>query len=116
MMMLTEYATLGVACVVASAFIIRDLLKRKHSHRSVPSIAGLLTSAAGIITVIALIMGLGKSSDPRSMFSSFYVFVFYCSCAIWALQSRISAAELAAREQSLRIQYRLAELAERLKK
>jgi hypothetical protein len=49
------------------------------------------------------------------MFNAFLVFVFYVACISWSLDSRIAAAELAAREQMLRIEYRLADLAERLK-
>lgn len=36
--------------------------------------------------------------------------------AVWALESRIASAELTAREQSLRIEVRLADLAERLER
>jgi hypothetical protein len=96
--------------------MIRDLRKRKHSRRSVFSIAILLTTTAGTLTVVALILGLRAPSDPKSLFGAFYVFVFYFACAMWALESRIAAAELASREQSLRIECRLADLAERMQK
>jgi hypothetical protein len=115
-LMRCAYAALAAAFVGASALIIRDLLKRKHSQRSVSSIAGLLTLAAGTLTVIALILGLRAKSDPKSLFGAFYVFVFYFACAVWSLDSRIVARELSAREQSLRIECRLADLAERLKR
>jgi hypothetical protein len=51
-----------------------------------------------------------------STFNTLFVFVFYFSCAAWVTSTRIAAAELAAKEQMLRIEYRLADLAERLAK
>ena len=115
-MLLGMYIILAAASLAASAFLIRDLLKRKHSQHSASSVAGLLTAAAGTMTVLVLLVGLRNASDPKSLFGAFYVFIFYFSCAIWGLHARIAAAELGAREQSLRIEYRLADLAERLEK
>jgi len=60
-----------------------------------------------------LLVGIGKPSDPASLFHAFYVFVFYVTCIAWSLDNRIAAAELAAREQMLRIECRLADLAGR---
>jgi hypothetical protein len=68
------------------------------------------------MTVVVLMIGLGHSSEPKSTFDAIYFFVFYFACAMWALESKIAAAELASREQALRIEYRLAELAERMGK
>ena len=66
---------------------------------------------------MALIIGLRAPSDPKSLFGAFYVFVFYFACAIWALESRIASSELSdAAEQSLRIECRLADLAQRMQK
>jgi len=115
-LMLTGYVVLAIAFVWAAAVILGDLRKRRHSQKSTGSVAGALTAAAGTITVVALLMGLRNPSDPKSLFGAFYVFVFYFACALWALESRIKSAELATREQSLRIEYRLADLAERLAK
>ena len=107
---------LVLSFLLAAGYIVRDLLKRKHQPRSVSSIATILTGATGILTVIALLLGMRNSSDPKSLFGAFYVFISYFACAIWALQARIADTELVAREQSLRVEYRLADLAERLKK
>ena len=115
-LMLAGYATLVAAFLFASVLILRDLRKRTHSPKSVASIANALTLAAGTLTVVALMLGLRHSSDPKALFGAFYVFVFYFACALWSLDSRIAAAELSAREHSLRIEYRLADLAERLQK
>ena len=115
-LLLTGYAILAIAFFWSSVLILRSLRTRRHSHQSVSSIAGALTAAAGVITVVALLMGLRNPSDPKSLFGAFYVFVFYFACAIWALENRIKSAELSSREQSLRIEYRLAELSEHLAK
>lgn len=115
-LMLVGHLTLAVGFLGAAALIFRDLRKRKHSKQSVYSIAVILTHAAAVLTVVALLMGLSHPSDPKSLFSAFYVFVFYFACAMWGLESRIATAELSAREQSLRVECRLADIAERLQK
>jgi len=115
-LMLVGHLTLAVAFLTASFYIVRDLRKRKQSRTSVSSIAGILTVAAGILTVVALLLGLSHASDPKALFGAFYVFVFYFACTTWSLDSRIAAAELSGREQALRIECRLADLAERLQK
>jgi hypothetical protein len=115
-LLLTGYVVLALAFVWAAVLIIRDLRKRRHSQKSTASVVGALTAAAGTITVVALLMGLKNPSDPKSLFGAFYVFVFYFACAVWALEARVKSAELASREQGLRIEYRLADLAERMGK
>ena len=59
-------------------------------------------------------MGLNEPDKPASMFNAFFVFIFYYACSEWAMYNRIAATELAAREQMLRIECRLADLAERV--
>jgi cytochrome bd-type quinol oxidase subunit 2 len=115
-LMLAGHVALAVAFIAASILILRELRQRRHSQKSVASISGILTVAAGTLTVVALLIGLRSPSDPKSLFGAFYVFVFYFACAIWSIENRIASAELASREQSLRIEYRLADLAERLEK
>ena len=113
---LIGWVVLAGAFAYASALIVRDLWRGKHSHKSVHSISGALTGAAGTITVVALMLGLGNASDPKSMFNAFYVFVFYFACVTWSLENRITSAELASKEQMLRLECRLADLVERLGK
>jgi hypothetical protein len=112
---LVSWATLAIAFAVTALLIGRDLWRGKHSPKSVFSIAHILNFAAGSITAVSLLMGLNKPGDPASMFNAFFVFVFYFACSEWATQNRIAAAELAAREQMLRIECRLADLAEKIK-
>jgi len=113
-LLLVAHVVLAAAFVWCSGLIVSDLRKWKHSPKSASAVANALTLAAGIITVVALIRGLRTPSDPKSLFGAFYVFVFYFACAVWSLERRIAAAELLSREQSLRIECRLADLADRL--
>ena len=115
-LLVTAWVVLGGAFLWASYLIIRDLRRGKHSPKSVQSIAGTLAGAAGMLTVIVLMIGLRKESDPKSTFDAFYVFVFYFACVAWGLDCRVQAAELAAREQMLRVEYRLADIVERMGK
>jgi len=100
----------------ASLLIVRDLWQRKHSPASAASIAHSLTFVAGVATVVALLLGSSRPADPASTFNVFYMFVFYFACMEWNMGSRIAAAELAAKEQSLRIECRLADLANRFQR
>jgi hypothetical protein len=115
-LLLCGWIILAAAFAYSSVLIIRDLLRRKHSRKSAHSIAGALYAAAGSLTVVALFLGMKTPSDPKATFGAFYVFVFYFACAIWSIENSISRAELAAREQMLRLECRLADLAERLGK
>jgi len=110
---LASWAVLAAAFSAAAYYIVRDLVRGKHSQKSVFSISHILTLAAGAMTVATLLMGLAEPSKPESMFSAFFAFVFYFACSEWAVHNRIVAAELAAREQMLRIECRLADLAAR---
>ena len=74
-----------------------------------------MAGAAGMLTVVTMLRGMGDPTDPASTFHVLLALVFYIACLFWNLDSRIAAAELAGREQMLRIEYRLADLAERLK-
>jgi hypothetical protein len=99
----------------AAFLIARDLWLKKHSKKSLFAITHLISSAAGIITVVAVLSGMSEPADPASTYRVLFALVFYIACLFWNLDSRIAAAELAAREQMLRIEYRLADLADRLK-
>ena len=115
-MILLAWGVLAAAFSWVSFLIVRDLRRQKHSPKSAFSIAHILMISAAAITVITLLIGLNAPGDPASMFNAFFVFVWYFACVTLALDNRIAAAELAAREQMLRIEYRLADLAERLQK
>jgi hypothetical protein len=113
-LMLVSHATLATALLFAAGLIFRDLQKRKHTPRAASLIAGVFYGASGTITVIALLLGLGHSSEPKTLYGVFYVFVFYFACAMWKLQTHITDASLASREQSLRVECRLMDLTEKM--
>jgi hypothetical protein len=99
----------------AAYLIARDLWLKKHSKKSLFAVTHLICGAAGMLTVVAMLRGMGAASDPASTFHVLFALVFYIACLFWNLDSRIAAAELASREQMLRLEYRLAELSDALK-
>jgi uncharacterized membrane protein len=113
---LVAWGVLAGAFSWVSFLIVRDLWLQKHSRKSAISITHILMTSAGAVTAVVLLLGLNEPGNPASMFNAFFVFVWYFACVTLALDNRIAAAELAAREQMLRIEYRLADLAERLPK
>jgi Kef-type K+ transport system membrane component KefB len=113
-LILLAWGVLVAAFSWVSYLIVRDLKRRKHSPKATMSIGHILMTSAAAITVITLLIGLNAPDDPSSTFNAFFMFVWYFACFSLALENRIAAAELAAREQMLRIEYRLADLAERL--
>ena len=106
--------TMLIVCAAASVWLIRDLRKAQVAKKSAHQFSEMLYGAAGILTVASLIHGLGDSGNPKSTFDALYVFVFLFVCAVWSLGNRITASEMAMKEQMLRLECRLADLAERL--
>jgi hypothetical protein len=106
--------TMLIVCAVASVWLVRDLRKAKVAKKSAHQVSEMLYGAAGILTVASLIHGLGASGNPSSTFGALFVFVFLFVCAVWSLANRISASEMAIKEQMLRLEFRLADVAERL--
>ena len=115
-MILLAWGILAAAFTWVSVLIVRDLWRQKHSPKSAYSVGHILMVAAGAVTVVSLMMGLNEADKAAAMFNAFFVFVWYFACTTLALDQRIAAAELAAKEQMLRIEYRLADLTERLQK
>jgi CDP-diglyceride synthetase len=96
--------------------IARDLGQRKHSKKSLIKVTTYITTAAVLLTAMAMIRGMSAASEPASTFHVLFALVFLVICQFWSLDSRMTAAELAAREQMLRLEYRLAELGDSLKR
>ena len=113
-LMLIAHATLAGALLWGAVLIARDLLKRKHTPKAASSIAGAFYAASGLITVVAMLLGLAHASEPKTLYGVFYVFVFFFGCAMWKLETHITDSALAAREQSLRVECRLVDLAEKM--
>jgi hypothetical protein len=106
--------TMLIVCAAASVWLIRDLREAQVAKKSAHQFSEMLYGAAGILTVASLIHGLGDSGNPKSTFDALYVFVFLFVCAVWSLANRITASEMAMKEQMLRLECRLADLADRL--
>jgi putative Ca2+/H+ antiporter (TMEM165/GDT1 family) len=110
------WLVLAATFLMAACVVGRDLWRGKSSPKSEYSIPYILRFAAAAITVMSLLAGVGAPDKAAATFNAFYVFIFYFACSEWAVHSRIAAAELAAREQMLRIECRLADLSERFAK
>lgn len=110
-LVLLSWGVLAIAFSAAAFYIVRDLWRGKHAQKSMYSIANILCLAAGMVAAAALLMGISEPANPASTFHALFMFVFYFVCSEWVIYNRIAAAELAAREQMLRIECRLADLA-----
>jgi|SRR4051794_29845955 hypothetical protein len=106
--------TMLIAFAIGAAWIARDFWRGKSVRKDSYKFADVFYAAAGVLTVVQLFHGMFAPADPRSTFGALFMFVFLFVCAGWSFINRISAAELAAREHMLRIECRIAELAERV--
>ncbi|HEY4235589.1 MAG TPA: hypothetical protein VGM76_19310 [Lacipirellulaceae bacterium] len=112
----TSAVTMLALCTIASAWIVRDQWRGSFVRKTSLKMADLFYSTAGVFTVLALFFGLRAASDPATTFHFFFPFVWLVTCLGWSLLNRIAAAELDVREQMLRIECRLADLAEKVGK
>ena len=106
--------TMLIACAVVAVWLVRDLARPRWRRSPPTRSAGLFYGAATILTVASLIHGLGTTDNPRSTFDALFIFVFLFVCSVWSLANRITASEMAMKEQMLRLECRLADLSERL--
>lgn len=106
--------TMLIACAVASVWLVRDLRKAKVAKKSAHQVSELFYGAASILTVALMLHGVGASGDPSSTFNVLFIFIFLFVCAVWSFGNRITASEMAMKEQMLRLECRLADLSERL--
>ena len=82
---------------------------RKTSYQVVEWVGGLALSA---IIAVPMFTGLDKPGDPASSFAMLWSIVALITAFAWATGNRIAAANLETREHLLRIESRLADLAE----
>jgi hypothetical protein len=106
--------TMLLAFAFGAAWIARDLWRGKSARKTSYKFADVFYGAAGVLTTVQLMHGMFAPNDPRSTFGAFFMFVFLFVCGAWSLRDRIASAELSAREHMLRVECRLAELAERV--
>jgi peptidoglycan/LPS O-acetylase OafA/YrhL len=106
--------TMMAAFAFGAAWIGRDLWRGKSVRKSSYKFADLFYGAAGVLTAVQLMHGMFAPGDPKSTFGVLFMFVFLFVCSGWSLINRISSSELSLREELLRIECRMADLAERL--
>jgi hypothetical protein len=115
-MFFSSAVTMLIFCTLAAAWIARDQWRGSFARKTSLKMAALFYGTAGVLTVLALFQGLRAPSDPASTFGLLFPFVWLVTCLGWSLLNRIAAAELTMREEMLRIECRLADVAERLRK
>jgi len=107
-------ATMLLTCAAVAGLILRDLVRGKSPRKNVFKVSEMFYGASWLLVVVELLKGLGAPADPASTFNVLFVLTFAAVCTTWGLANRIKMSELQAQEQSLRVEYRLAELAQRL--
>ena len=100
--------------VLLTAGSVRNALVGWHSWRAFFRVPGMFFLVSSVTLLLALLRGLRAPDDPSSTFSVLFVLFFFLVCSGWVLQARIDAALLTTREHLVRIESRLANLAERL--
>lgn len=105
-----------VSCAGGASWIGRSIWRGRFLWSSYFPLADAFAVAATVITVLALAFGSRAPSDPTSVFGALYAFAFLAISIAWSLHNRIAAAALASREQTLRIECRLADMARRLQR
>lgn len=108
------WITFTSVCAGGALWTGWSIWRGRFLWRSFFPIADVFTVAAAVITVLTLTLGSHAPADPASTFGVLYGFALLVICIAWSLYNRVASAELAAREQMLRIECRLADLAERL--
>ncbi|HWB11679.1 MAG TPA: hypothetical protein VG826_20780 [Pirellulales bacterium] len=110
------WTTFTLASAAGAVWIGVSLWQGRFQWKSYFPVADAFTVAAAVISVLTLLMGARAPADPASSFATLYALTFLVICVAWSIHSRIAAAELAAREHSLRIECRLADLAGRMQR
>ena len=105
-----------LASAAGALWIGGSLRRGRFQWRSYFPIADAFAVAAAATTVLTLLMGTRSPENPSSSFTVLYALTFLVICIAWSLHNRIAAAELAAREQALRIECRLVDLAGRMQR
>jgi hypothetical protein len=110
---------LPVFIVFAAAhavWLARALHRGEFAWRSNFKLLETWTFASGVVLTVALFRGMRAPADPASTFGLLFAFIFYACCAGMSLQNQFRSAAMTTREQMLRLESRLADLADRLGK
>ena len=107
-------ATMLVTCVLVAIGVARDLIRGKVPRKRALKVSEMFFGASWLLVVAQLMKGSSTPGDPASTYHVLFLMSFAAVCTAWTLGNRITAAELSAREQALRLECRLADLAARL--
>ena len=102
--------------IVHIIWLGRALRQGGFGWRSNFKLLELWTGMSGIVLAVALFRGLRNPADPASTFGLLFTFIFYVCCAGMSLANQIKSLGLSHREHLLRIESRLADLADRIAK
>jgi hypothetical protein len=105
-----------IAVSVALAGWLTQVLRRGgFARRTMWTVIEWLGGAfVSVVVIVNLLGGINKPSDPASTYAAVWALLLIIVAFAWATGNRIAALELRAREQLLRLESRLADLAERL--
>ena len=111
--MKTAWLILGIGNAVAAVFVRRRMRKGSMNLQQQFAAGKAAVGVAMFIAVLILINAINRPSLQNLAWGLFGVLGLVLAAAI-AIHNRVLAAELSGKEQSLQLQYRLAELAEKL--
>lgn len=107
--------TFSAVLLMAALWLGRVLWQGGFARRELFAvIEGLGGTAAGAFLLVVLFRGMNAPSDPDSIFGGIMAILLVMVGFAWGTGNRIAAAKLETREHLLRIESRLADLAERL--
>lgn len=107
-------AAVGVVSIMISLWFVRGLRQGGFARRTSFAVTECLGSiVVGAVVVTTLIGGMSAPSDPASTFWAIWGLMILIVGFAWSTGNRISAATLESREHMLRLESRLADLAER---
>ena len=110
---LPAFIAIGIVHII---WLIRALRRGSFARRSNFKLMELWTLGAGLVLTVSLFTGMFKPGDPASTFSLLFTFIFYACCAAMSMQNKMDEGLLTMRESMLRLESRLADLADRLPK
>jgi hypothetical protein len=109
--------TFAVVALLVAIWLGRVLWQGGFARRaSYAVIEGLGGIATGAFVLVTLFQGMSAPSNPASTFGASMAILLVMAGFAWGTGNRIAAAKLEMREHLLRLESRLADLAERLGK
>jgi amino acid transporter len=103
--------------IAAAVWLGRVLRAGQYEHRAsftvIERLGGL---ASGVFVAVVLFRGMNHPAEPTSIFGAIMAVMLVMVGFAWGTGNRIAAATLETREHLLRLESRLADLAERLPK